>query len=274
MDIEKTIEKIIENQDPKTIIIILLIIVLVVYNLYKLYNHYFYIDNLLSDIKVISNFETNNDDYRVADVVYRRGWPPNHDEWKQTCRNILSNKKLKDTFLYNYLTKYQPPTEPNIVPIDKRILSKTIDTIFEDIKTKYPNKFKTPKEYELVIQLRLGDFIETGDFLKKNYIQLIHEYISNYTINEITFVCAFFFGNNVTTSNEKLFFYSDEKLEKNKQVVYKLLNKIHKTFPHIKLNIYSNYGPDLDIYYLYKAKHLITDSGGFGELAQTIHDNL
>ena len=51
MDIEKTIEKIIENQDPKTIIIILLIIVLVVYNLYKLYNHYFYIDNLLSDIK-------------------------------------------------------------------------------------------------------------------------------------------------------------------------------------------------------------------------------
>ena len=34
--------------------------------------------------------------------------------------------------------------------------------------------------------------------------------------------------------------------------------KIHKTFPHIKLNIYSNYEPDLDIYYLYKAKHLIT----------------
>ena len=82
------------------------------------------------------------------------------------------------------------------------------------------------------------------------------------------------FLNNVTTSNQKLFFYSDEKLEINKQVVYKLLNEIHKTFPHIKLNIYSNYEPDLDIYYLYKAKHLITDSGGFGELAQTIHDNL
>jgi hypothetical protein len=30
----------------------------------------------------------------------------------------------------------------------------------------------------------------------------------------------------------------------------------------------------IDIYYLYKAKHLITDLDGFGGLAQTIHDNL
>lgn len=274
MDIENPTDNPKDNQDNIIIIIILIIIVLVIYKLYNLYKEYFYIDNLLSDIKVISNFETNNDDYRIADVIYRRGWAPKHDEWKQTCRNILSNKKLKDTFLYIYLTKYQPPTEPNILIIDKRILAKTIDTIFEDIKSRHPYKFKIPKNDELVIQLRLGDFIETGDFLKKNYIQLIHEYISNYKINEITFVTVFFFGNNVTSTNQKYFFYSDDKLNINKQIVYKLLNEIHQTFPHIKLTIYSNYEPDIDIYYLYKANHLITDLGGFGDLAQTIHDNL
>ena len=256
-----------------TLIILLLLLLLLLIMQYKK-RSYINIEDLISNIKLISNNKTNNDDYRIADVIYRRGWAPDYNEWKKTCDNIMNNEKLKDTFLYIYLTKYQSCDEDNIISNDKKKLSNIIDKVFDELKTRNPHKYLTPKNDELVVQLRLGDMIDNGNFLKKDYIKLINEYISKYNINKITFVCAFFFGNNVTSNNNKFFYYSDDKLKKNKQELSKLLNKIHKAFPNIKLNIYSNYEPDLDFYYLYKAKYLITDAGGFSELIQTVHNNL
>jgi hypothetical protein len=257
-----------------TLITLLLLLLLLLFIKYKK-RTYVDIENLISNIKLISNNETNNDDYRVADVIYRRGWAPNYDEWKKTCDSIMNNEKLKDTFLYIYLTKYQSCDEENIIAKDEKKLSNIIDNIFDELKTRNPNKYLTPGNDEIVVQLRLGDMIDkTENFLKKDYVQLINEYVSKYNINKITFVCAFFFGNNVTSTNNNFFNYSDDKLKRNKKEVRKLLNKIHTAFPNIKLNIYSNYEPDLDLYYLYKAKYLITDVGGFSVLIQTVHNNL
>ena len=187
----------------------------------------------------------------------------------------MGNKKFKDTFLYIYLTQYQPCNKKDMITNDEKKLSKIIDNIFDELKTRNPNKYLTPKNDELVIQLRLGDMIYHDKlFLKKNYIDLIREHVSKHTINNITFVTAFFFGNNITSNNKKYFFYSDDKLKQNKIETIKLLNKIYDAFPNIKLSIYSNYEPDLDFYYLYKAKYLITDVGGFGGLIETVHNNL
>ena len=158
-----------------------------------------FINNLISKIKIISNFEKNKvlEDYRIGDVVFRKGWSPAYDEWKKICKKIVSNKDLKYTFLYIYLTKYQSPEYNNNLINYKKKLSKIIYKIFDDLRVNYSNKipgntelviqrggeniirksstFKTPGDEELVIQIRLGDVIVHNWYLKKNYVNILLE---------------------------------------------------------------------------------------------------
>lgn len=88
-----------------------------------------------------------------------------------------------------------------------------------------------PQNNEIVIHLRLGDWVFHKDFLSKNYIQLINDILkNNNNINKITFVTCFSYGEwskeslhlfpvNFKTPGEPvncpLWAYTEEKQNKN-----------------------------------------------------------
>ena len=235
-----------------------------------------YIKNLISKIKLIVDNNSNPliyKDYRYGDVVYRKGWKPHYNEWKVLCKSIMSNANLKNSFLYIYLTQYQSPEENNTIIHHPEKFHTAIDEIYDKLQILCPDTFLKPEKHELVIQLRLGDVIEHDWYLKKDYIHLIQQFVSKFEIKKISFVTAFFFANVTTNTNKQIFMYSEQKLKDNKIKVEKLLKSVHEHFPDILLHIVSNYNPDVDMFYLLHANHLITETGGFGDFAKKVRQN-
>lgn len=171
------------------------------------------------------------------------------------------------------MTQYQSPDKTNTLIKNQRKFQNTVYEIYDQLQLHFPDTFVKPMKDELVIQLRLGDVIEHKWYFKKNYIDLIEQHIIKFKITKISFVTAFFFANVTTNTNQQIFMYSEEKFEKNKMHVNKLLCSIHKYFPQISLNIVSNYNPDIDMFYLIHANYLITELGGFGDFAKNVRNN-
>ena len=48
-------------------------------------------DELISKIKTLSN----NSDYRIADIVYKKG-----ERWKHSAQQVLTNDKYDNTIFY------------------------------------------------------------------------------------------------------------------------------------------------------------------------------
>lgn len=207
---------------------------------------------MIENIKILKH----NSDYRVADIVYKRG-----ERWEHSAEMVLTKPKYNGTILQKYLKIngiYNPTNLPLLLQIIKEY------------------KSPIPSNNELVIHLRLGDVVVHNWFLNKDYISLIRNMLQQHNnINKLTFVTCFAYQEWSQESlhlrkNAQLWKYTDEHQEKNVAKVTKLFNNIKNTFPNLELNIYSNYNIDLDICYCVFSKYFISDDGGFSKLLLTL----
>lgn len=197
--------------------------------------------------------------YRFGDVVYHCG-----AYWEESTDFILNNNRFVGSILREYIENTPHNNKKKLKNLHYiKLLSEIVQN-----KVKQ-NLFKVPDKNELVIHLRLGDYVEKGTFLKKDYVKLIkHELSKNDAINKITICTAFHYGNNIT---QNAWIYTDDKHQQNisrlKTLLVKLLTSIRLPF-HIK----SSANPDDDFVYMVEAKNFIKDVGRFSGLIQEIRD--
>tara|TARA_B100000886_G_scaffold104946_1_gene69957 strand:+ start:5345 stop:6115 length:771 start_codon:yes stop_codon:yes gene_type:complete len=205
--------------------------------------------NLINKIKIMKN----NKHYRYGDVIFNKGF-----YWKDSIDFILEN--MPDSILGKYLQNKRNIYERESNDI---ICEKFNNVIKEHIKKNY---IILPKDNELVIHLRVGDVVVKDWFLEKNYQYIIKNYINKYGINKCTFCTAFHYGNYI---ERNLWIYSDESHEKNKTKLYNLFKELTEQFK-ISFDVKSSPNIDDDFIYMLKAKHFVSDKGGFSTLIKNI----
>lgn len=231
------------------------------------------VQDLIHNIKILKN----NSDYRVSDIIYKRGVP---ERWKHSGNMVLTNEKYKETILHEYL-------KINGLYANKNL--NLLLTIIEKYNSNY--NLPIPQNNEIVIHLRLGDWVFHSNFLSKNYIQLIDNILkNNNNINKITFVTCFSYGvwskesehlipinfkhdhNKQEPTNCTLWEYTEEKQNKNIEKIKILFHDLIQIFPKMEINIYSNLDIDKDMCYCVLSKHLICDVGGFSNLLYILNN--
>ena len=205
-----------------------------------------------------------NSDYRIGDIIYKRGY-----RWKHSLEKVKKEEKYKDSILQNYLinnSNYE---------LDHTLFLSCINSFNNNRNAKISN----PIDTEIVMHLRLGDVVtEKKRFLQKDYISLIKKIINkNKKINKLTIVTSYqyspFSEDCLHLAPKKdIWMYSDGKQNKNKNSLSDLIKLIEKNF-EFKIKIYSNTNIDEDLLYCVFAKHLITDIGGFDKLIKTLNKN-
>ena len=217
-------------------------------------------EELLQKIHIVKQ-----NDYRVGDIVIRRG-----PRWRFSSRKIIQKDMYNGTILKQYLRR-----NGLFRPLNLNILLNIIIN-----KNKQKN-LPVPDNNEIVIHLRMGDFVDCRSILTKNYISLIkNKLIENTDINKITIVTAYAYG--TWTQEEKILcnpspkqnFYNctRETQRKNINGMKSLLESIVSTFPNLKLDIYSNLDIDKDICYCVLSNHFIHDIGGFSNLMNKLNN--
>lgn len=202
------------------------------------------------------------EDYRFSDIINKSG-----ERWKWSGNMIIKKEKYNNTILKNYLLK-----NGLLAEVNSQIL---LDIIIKFLTEKNIN---LPKSNEIVLHLRLGDFVINNNILKKNHIGEIRNIINkNPNIKKITIVTAFSYGTWTKESlhlrkKANLWECTDDTQKKNKIELRKLLLKITRNFPNLELNIHSRSDPDIDICYCVFAKHFINDVGGFSSLLKKLND--
>ena len=103
----------------------------------------------------------SNPDYRIADVIYKKGI-----RWNDSKKKIINEKKYFDTILYKYLNTNKKDI------VDLKLLKKII------IREGTIKDFQFPKKNELVVHIRAGDVVEFDwMFLSKDYLKEINNYL-------------------------------------------------------------------------------------------------
>ena len=192
----------------------------------------------------------SNKFYRISDLFF--GWG---NRWEQDREHILNDEKYKDTILYKYLTR---KTHELDYALFKEIVKE--QTIIKE----YP----IPTSKELVVQVRLGDVMDSIDYntskiKSKIFYSDFFDYINLdfNKIKKITVVTALHFGSN--EFSEK-YFYS-EKAEIESMKIIRSLNKqcLEKGYD---LKIYSHEDIDRDICYLSNSKYFVKGITQLGDL--------
>ena len=214
---------------------------------------------LISKIKTLAN----NSDYRIADIVYKKGV-----RWVHSAQQVLSHERYNDTILKNYLL------ENGInKPFDKNLLKTIIQ------KHKDDKKMKIPDTNELVVHLRMGDVVVNDWFLRKPYLQLINNMLkTNSNINKVTIVTCFAYQVwspeslhlRKIAKNANMWNFTEEKQQQNITKLTLLLNSLKNNLK-INIDIVSNEYIDEDICYCVNSKYFIEDVGGFSQLMKELH---
>uniref|UniRef100_A0A6C0HFQ8 Uncharacterized protein n=1 Tax=viral metagenome TaxID=1070528 RepID=A0A6C0HFQ8_9ZZZZ len=217
-------------------------------------------EELLQKIHIVKQ-----NDYRVADVVLRRG-----PRWTYSSRKIIEKDIYNGSILKQYLRR-----NGLFRPLNLNMLLNIIIN-----KNKQKN-LPVPDNNEIVMHLRMGDFVDFASILTKNYISLIkNKLIENTNINKITIVTAYAYGS--WSEEEKIIYKSLDKKKfydctketqrKNIKGIKSLLKSIVSTFPNLTLDIYSNLDIDKDICYCVLSNHFINDIGGFSNLMKRLNN--
>lgn len=192
----------------------------------------------------------SNKHYRVNDLFF--GWGM---RWQQDRFEILNNPKYKDSILFEYLSKKEQELDYSLF---KEILRRHTEE----------KKYKTPNYDELVIQLRLGDIMDSLDynFAKKKSIYFYSDFfshidISGLSINKITAVTALHFGDNEINGK---YSYSEKAVEDSFKIVKSLSEQCKKK--GYDLNIYSHEDVDQDLCYLAHSKYFVKGITPLGDL--------
>ena len=214
------------------------------------------IKNLLDKILIIQQ-----DNYSVCDIVFKKA-----KRWEYNGNKILTEEKYNGSILKSYLEINGLYSEVN--------LKKLLDITQEYNKN---NNFPIPSDNELVLHLRLGDFVEYTGILTKPYIKLIRQYINNKNINKITIVTAFSYGTwtketlHLKPNDISLFKCTQETQKINIRKMKKLIKRIKNNFSNIEVDIMSNLDIDKDFCYCVNSKHFIKDVGGFSDLMMKLN---
>ena len=204
-------------------------------------------------------------DYRVADIILRHGL-----RWTYSSRKIIEKNIYNGSILKRYLRR-----NGLFRPLN-------LNMLLNIIINKNNNKgLQIPDNNEIVMHLRMGDFVDYKSILTKNYISLIkNKLIENTNINKITIVTAYAYGS--WSKEEKIIYKSlgkrnyfdctEETQRKNINGIKSLLESIVSTFPNLTLDIYSNLDIDKDICYCVLSNHFIHDIGGFSNLMNKLNN--
>jgi hypothetical protein len=216
------------------------------------------INNLVNKILIIQQ-----NDYRLGDIIFKKG-----QRWLYSGNQILTNEKYNGSILKSYLEQNGLRNEIN--------LNKFLDITEEYNKTK---NLSTPNDNELVLHLRLGDYVEFIGILNKPYIRLIREYIkNNNNINKLTIVTAFSYGTwtkeslHLKRKGTPMWICTQEIQNINIQKMKVLIKKIYNNFPNLIVDIVSNSDIDKDICYCVNSKYFINDNGGFSLLMKKLNN--
>ena len=224
--------------------------------------------NMTSNIQVIKS----NPFYRMGDIVFHKGWPPNFNEWKFAQQKVVENDEFNGTILKEYIS--QVPLEFK-THTRKRLSDKDIGEKFIHIIKKkiIENEYIIPDDDELVIHLRVGDTSHHDWFLKKPYLKLIKIMTNKYKINKISFVACFHFADVITETKNHFFKFNNHVLSRNKHILNNFFYSIIKNFPDIEMKVISREDVDSDFVYMCKSKHFIPDEGGFSKLISIVRNN-
>jgi hypothetical protein len=216
------------------------------------------INKLVSKILIVQQ-----NDYRVSDIIFKKGL-----RWEYSANGVLTNQKYNGSILKSYLEINGLYSDVNL----KTLL---------DITQEYTKKknFPIPGDNEIVLHLRLGDFVDFIGILIKPYIKLIREYKHNKpNIDKITIITAYSYGTwsekslHLKTKQMPMWECTDRTQNINKEKITNLIEGIHKNFPRLKINIISSLNIDKDFCYCVNSKHFINDNGGFSDLMMKLNN--
>ena len=213
------------------------------------------IKTLANNIKIIKN----NSDYRVADILFRKG-----PRWQLSREQVLNNINYQNTILKKYLEQTN-----NNNNIDYKCLIENIKKYNND------NNLPIPANDEIVLHLRMGDSISYYPFLKKDYVNRIRNIMKNNIITKITIVTCYVYcpWSKETLhlrTKEPMWNYTEDKQNFNYNGIVKLLKNLRDNLD-IPINIYSNDDIDKDFCYCVLSKFFIEDTGGFSELLMKLN---
>lgn len=181
-----------------------------------------------SKVKVLKG----NEIYRVGDVK-------NFSDKMNVVREILSNKKYKNTILYDFFSEPQKGKR-NFIRIFKRkkgILKKIYDDDY------------------ILVHIRTGDDLKFRGLNKKNQdtlLKKIHEYSVN---KKVIIVTAMHYGHKESSKfyKQTTYTYTDTSYEKNIDLIYDFIQRINNPV----VDIISNENVDIDLLHLVHCKNLV-----------------
>lgn len=221
--------------------------------------------NLFDQLPVMKS----NRHYRLGDLIFCKG-----KRWKYDRDQILNNSEFQDTFLRRYLQSKNPSKK-----IDENCLKKCAHLFREKVTT---------TDRTLYINFRLGDvvldhlgnigaekcygrlldlFLYNPDKLYSNIKQIL----SNQKITNIKIVSALHFGDN---DQHGWWQFSEDAVVENKILFNNTCKNIQDLFD-LPISIEASEAKnisniDKDFAILFSAKHVLLDSGGFGDCVNLI----
>ena len=224
-------------------------------------------DFTLDEIKREVILLKENEIYRVSDCL---------NDAKIVVRGILSsNDGFKGTILYDYLMKKNenPNTSSQISKKNIKNSSECF-SLFRDTVISHCNSkgYILPDPDHLVIHIRSGDnFKCTGlgsDTIKSKLMTDVLNILKTEKIKGIVLVTAFHYG---VAENSKLYgdnheySFQHDNYNNNLECLLSFINEL-RTYADTSIFVFSNSNIDLDLCYLFRAKHLLTTQGGFAEI--------
>lgn len=198
----------------------------------------------MDNIKILKN----NTVYRVTDIVFRKGI-----RWQQDRERILTDKKYRNTILYDYLTKKKCEND-----------LKT----FKNVVKKHQKRYEVPEYTSLVIHLRLGDVMdESVNRDWRNYEKykrvygnlLLHPLLQS--LSKAVIVTSLHFGAN--SINNK-FFYSLQAKERSFEVLELLSSSLNGQ--GLKVSYKSSVNVDEDLCFMAGSRYFVKSFSGISEL--------
>lgn len=213
-----------------------------------------------------------NSDYRIADIVHRRGM-----RWEHSREQVMRRDDFAETALRAYLDETRDENtrgggtakgggEANLVLL-KHILCQKGGA----------KGYAAPHDREVVIYIRAGDVVVFQDaYLATPFVEKIRATVEAHDdIGTITVVTAFAYQpwsphdpDTQALRKQNVFTYTEEKHRKNKVQIGALFSGIAAAFPLLRHQLLSHADVDATLHYLSSATHLIADRNfGFGQLA-------
>ena len=220
-------------------------------------------EDLFEQIRVMKS----NPHYRLGDIIRQTGPRWEHD------RDIIANDdNYKNTILRTYIDTKNPNKK-----IDKKCLSQVIEQYTKNIET---------DDDILYLHLRLGDVVmdsngnisvhgvagrNKGVFLynqDKLYGQISDTLSNNREIKHIQIITSLHFGDNKIHNR---FLFSQDAVTENRSLFNKITKNITMKF-NLPISVHTSeltdqvHFIDQHVLILSNCKHVIYDSGGFGQV--------